>query len=65
LSLYELWANDVAVGGNLTQRELTAALVGVLPLSPRDHDQVAQVLNDHFIEHHPGVGHRVAYSDEL
>jgi hypothetical protein len=65
LDLYELWVNYLAVGGNLPQRELAAALVGVLPLSPQDHDQVALVLNDHFIEHHPGLGHRVAYSHEL
>jgi len=51
--------------GDLTQSELAAALVGVLPLSPHDHDQVAHALNDHLIEHHPGLNHRVTYSHEL
>lgn len=65
LSLDELWTSYRAAGGNLTQRELTAALVGALRLTPHEHDQVAQALNDHFVEHHPGLGHRVAYSHEL
>ncbi|HEV7831431.1 MAG TPA: hypothetical protein VGP04_21870 [Pseudonocardiaceae bacterium] len=65
LSLDELWTNYRAVGGNLTQKDLSAALVGALRLSPHDHDQLAQVLNDHFTRHHPGLCHRVAYSHEL
>jgi hypothetical protein len=65
LTLDELWAHYRAVGGNLTQKELTAALVGALRLTPQQHDQVALVLNEHFNEHHPGLGHRVAYSYEL
>jgi hypothetical protein len=34
LSLDELWTNYRAAGGNLTQRDLSAALVGALRLSP-------------------------------
>jgi len=63
LSVSEIWAHYLALGGNHGIRELEEYLYRANAWSPQEHDVLAQALNDHFIE--LGQGHPASYSDEL
>jgi hypothetical protein len=61
LNYGELWWRQVSVGGDASSLELEAYLLGLLPLSPHQHDLIAQALNEHFLDQ--GEDHPVAYSN--
>jgi hypothetical protein len=59
----QLWVSYIGLGGMLDRDQLHASLEGKSPLSPYEHDMVAQALNDHFTDR--GQNHPVAYAHEL
>jgi hypothetical protein len=61
LSYRELWWRQLCVGGDASSLELEAYLLGLLRLSPHQHDLIAQALNEHFLD--LGEDHPVPYSD--
>jgi hypothetical protein len=61
LSYHELWWRQLCVGGDASSLELEAYLLGLLKLSPYQHDLIAQALNEHFLD--LGQDHPVAYTD--
>jgi len=63
MDLSELWVACIGLGGSFTKQRLEEGLRGTHTFSGRDHDVVAQALNDHFTER--GQDHPVAYHDEL
>ncbi len=62
LSYQALWWRQLAVGGDASSLELEAYVLGLLNLSPHQHDLIAQALNEHYLDH--DQDHPVAYSDE-
>jgi hypothetical protein len=58
-----LWTDYCALGGRLNASEVTAALHGERGLTPLEHDMLAQVLNEHFLD--VGQDHLVPYSEEI
>ena len=60
MDYWQLWVNQVGVGGNLDELELEAYVLGVLRPRPLEHNVIAQAINEHFIER--GDDHPVAYS---
>jgi hypothetical protein len=63
LSVLELWFDYMGLGGNLTPVELQATLTRGEQLDDREHDVLAQALNERFVEQ--DENHPVAYADEL
>ncbi len=63
MDLSELWVACIGLGGSFTKQRLEQGLRGTHTFSGRDHDVVAQALNDYFTER--GQDHPVAYHDEL
>ncbi|WP_037078501.1 hypothetical protein [Pseudonocardia spinosispora] len=60
-SVEQLWAAQVALGGNLSLSKLDAALQGTGDLTEHDHDVVAQALNERLMDRgYPN--HPVAYA---
>ncbi len=60
LSLDELWLRYFELGGMSTSVELEAHLYGALITSEHNHDLIAHVLNERFVE--LGGNHPVPYS---
>lgn len=50
MSATELWWAYFALGGNATPLQLTAFLAGVARPKRRDHDRLAQALNDQYAD---------------
>ena len=63
LSLLELWFDYIGMGGSLMPKELRARLAGDGQLEDRDHDFLAQALNERFLDR--DEDHPLAYIDEL
>ena len=61
LSARDVWVGYFAVGGNGTAADVIGWLSGDLQPSDRDHDLLAQSLNDAFCER--GMNHPVPYRD--
>jgi len=63
LPLDALWVDYLALGGAATRAQLGRYLSDGTGFSGREHDYVAQALNDHFI----GLGgdHPVPYADSF
>jgi hypothetical protein len=62
MSYQDLWWQQFAIGGDASALELEAYLLGLLKLSPYQHDLIAQALNEHYLDH--DEDHPVAYSGE-
>ena len=62
LSALGLWVAYFAVGGNGSLADVTNWLSGASELSVRDHDLLAQAMNDEFVV--LGLDHPVPYSVE-
>jgi hypothetical protein len=62
-SVSALWLGYFATGGVATYEEFVAMLTGVDPMSMRDHDLTAGVLNECFVDE--GLGSLVATSDDV
>jgi hypothetical protein len=60
LSYRELWWRQLCVGGDASSLELEAYLLGLLRLTPYQHDLIAQALNEYFLD--LGQDHPVAYA---
>lgn len=58
-----LWSNYLALGGTRGPDGLSALLRGEHPMSALEHDMIAQVLNETFLDQ--GADHPVPYADEL
>ena len=63
LSVLELWFDYIGMGGRLLPQELRARLAGDGQLDGRDHDLLAQALNERFLDR--DEDHPLAYVDEL
>ena len=60
ITLYDVWFGYIAVGGDASLRVVRAWLAGTAEPGDRDHDLMAQALNDRFLDE--GLNHPVAYS---
>jgi hypothetical protein len=58
----ELWLRYFELGGESPPLELEAVLFGALEPTPYEHDIIAQVLNERFVE--LGGPYLVPYADE-
>ena len=63
LSLMELWFDYVGMGGSLTPNELRTRLAGSGELDDRQHDFLAQALNERFLDR--DENYPLAYVSEL
>jgi hypothetical protein len=63
LSHSELWFRYFGLGGMSSGFELEAILYGIMTPEPRDHDVIAQALNERFSE--LGANHPVAYAGDV
>ncbi|HEV7831434.1 MAG TPA: hypothetical protein VGP04_21885 [Pseudonocardiaceae bacterium] len=63
MSHSQLWINYLTLGGELSEKELDAALRGNLVLGRFQYNMIAQALNDHFID--GGEGHPIPYFEQL
>jgi hypothetical protein len=61
MSARDLWVGYFAMGGNGTQADVDGWLSGAMPLPAREHNLLAQTLNERFTD--IGQNHPVAYSD--
>ena len=59
MSALTLWIGYFGVGGNGTLAEVEGWSSGTVEPSDRDHDFLAQALNDEFVEH--GLDHPMRY----
>lgn len=59
LTAVALWIGYFEVGGNGTLAEVEGWLAGASQPSDRDHDMLAQALNDQFVD--SGLDHPVPY----
>ena len=57
----QVWLRQVSVGGEATDLEVEAYILGLLQIDPHQHDLIAQALNEYFVDH--GGNHPVQYSD--
>jgi hypothetical protein len=62
MSYRDLWVGQLAIGGDASDLELEAYLLGLLKLSPHQYDVIAHALNEHYLEN--GQDHPVTYSDD-
>ena len=46
LSVDQLWLAYFAIGGNVGRYEVEAYLAGLMPLSPHEHNVLAQAINE-------------------
>ncbi|HWW54323.1 MAG TPA: hypothetical protein VNY84_11170 [Acidimicrobiales bacterium] len=58
-----LWVGYISVGGGATFTQIERWLATTDPVPDREHDMMAQALNDWFIDTHSV--HRVPYADGL
>lgn len=63
ISARDLWVGYFSLGGNGTQAEVDDWLSGAVPLPAREHNLLAQTLNDRYTD--IGRNHPVPYSDGL
>jgi len=63
MSPQDVWVGYFAVGGNGSQAEVREWLSSAVRLPAREHDLLAQALNDRFTE--IGLNHPLRYSDAL
>jgi hypothetical protein len=54
LSMSTMWLDYFGVGGTLSPSDLELALMGSVDLSIYDHDLLALVLNEHFVDREMG-----------
>jgi len=60
MSYHDVWVGYFAVGGNGSLADVRSWLSGETFLSPRDHDLLAQAINDAFTD--AGLNHPLGYS---
>ncbi len=63
MSTRDVWIGYFAVGGNGSQADVRGWLSSAVGLPAREHDMLAQAVNDRFTE--IGLNHPVRYSDGL
>ncbi|MDQ3895833.1 MAG: hypothetical protein M3326_01060 [Actinomycetota bacterium] len=63
LTVVQVWLGYVGVGGGASLSIVEGWLFGAAEPSAREHDLMAQSLNDHFIER--GLNHPVPYAESL
>lgn len=63
LNLLQVWVAYIGVGGDSSLAVVKAWLIGTTEPNPRDHDFMAQSMNDYFIDR--GLDHPVPYSEAL
>lgn len=61
MSAIDLWIDYFGVGGNGSQTDVGRWLSSAARLPVRDHDLLAQALNDRFTD--VGLNHPIGYSD--
>jgi hypothetical protein len=59
----DLWRAELGVGGGFKPTDIEALVAGERTASEADHDILATVLNDHFIDQ--GANHPVPYWRDL
>lgn len=62
-SSYQLWIGYFGVGGNSSVSDLEKWLSGAAALPSREHNLLAQALNDEFTD--SGLNHPVPYSGDI
>lgn len=60
MSYHDVWVGYFSVGGNGTLADVRSWLSGEILVPTRDHDLLAQAMNDAFTD--AGLGHPIAYS---
>jgi hypothetical protein len=63
LTLIQVWIAYISVGGDAPLRVVRGWLVGLSEPSDREHDFMAQSLNDYFVER--GLDHPVPYAEAM
>ncbi|MFN2506024.1 MAG: hypothetical protein ABR540_17680 [Acidimicrobiales bacterium] len=63
MSVRDVWVGYFSVGGNGSMLEVERWLSGASDIPAREHDMLAQAVNDRFTDH--GLNHPVRYSDAL
>jgi hypothetical protein len=61
MDYHELWLRQIAVGGNASELELEAYVLGLLRPDQLQYDLIAQAINEHFVDR--GGDHPVGYWD--
>ena len=62
-SVIELWIAYFSVGGRASVADVQAILAGRAEADRRDHDRLAQALNDRFVD--MALDHPVPYFDDV
>ncbi len=63
MTAYQLWIGYFSVGGNCSMADLDDWLSGAAALPDREHNLLAQALNDEFTD--IGLNHAVPYTGDL
>jgi hypothetical protein len=58
----DVWLAYLGVGGNASRRQVRTWFTGAVEPGDHDHDLIAQVFNDRFLEE--GMNHPVAYATD-
>lgn len=61
MGYHDLWLRQIAVGGDASELELEAYLLGLLKPDAFQYNLIAQAINEYFIDH--GGDHPVGYWD--